>query len=146
MKNVPVSFCARKSRGFTLTELLIVIAVVALLAAIAIPSYRNQVAKTNRSNAMAVLQGFSQAMERFYAQNNTYVGAAVGTVYPSQSPLDGAARYSLSIVSQSSTAYQLRATPVGTQVGDGYLELLSTGERRWDRNNNNSIDSNENTW
>lgn len=138
-----------RERGFTLSELLIVMVIVAILAAIAIPSYRNQIVKTNRSNAMADLQGFAQAMERYYAQNNTYATAVAGTVFPAQSPLDGQARYTLSIPAQDATSYTLRATPVagGTQVNDGYLEITNTGQHRWDRNNDGDTDdANEHSW
>lgn len=138
-----------KEGGFTLVELMIVVAIVAILAGIAIPSYRAQIVKTNRNDAMAVLQGFSQAMERFYAQNNTYVGAAVGTVFPNQSPLDGEKRYDLSIsAGPTATTYTLRATPAAgsTQIGDGFIELTNTGLRSWDRNNINGIEAGENTW
>lgn len=156
MKTVLVNAGSRGARGFTLIELMIVIAIVAILAAIAIPSYRNQVVKTNRSDAMAVLQGFAQAMERYYAQNNTYSGAAAGgadtgapTVFPAQSPLDGAARYSLTIQAANAASYTLRATPVAgsTQVGDGYLEITNAGQRRWDRNNDGDTgDTGETSW
>jgi len=137
----------RKESGVTLLELLIVVVIVGILAAIAIPSYKKQIVKTNRSNAMADLQGFAQSMERFYVQKSTYAGAAAGTVFPAQSPLDGSARYTLSIQSQDATSYVLRATPVagGTQVGDGYLEITNTGQRRWDRDNDNSISASEQT-
>lgn len=139
----------RQGKGFTLTELLMVVVIVAILAAIAIPSYRNQVVKTNRSDAMAVLQGFAQAMERYYAQNNTYATAVVGTVFPSKSPLDGPARYGLSFKSLTASTYVLKATPTagGTQVGDGVLELSNTGRRGWDRNGDGDTDdTGENTW
>lgn len=135
-------------RGFTLIELMIVVAIVAILAAIAVPSYQQHVIKTNRNDAMAVMQGFAQAMERHYAQNNTYATAVAGTVFPAQSPLDGPARYNLSIVAAASS-YTLRATPVagGTQDGDGLLELTNTGLRSWDRNDDGDVaDTGESSW
>jgi type IV pilus assembly protein PilE len=141
----------RSDKGFTLIELMIVVAVVAILAAIAIPSYQRQVIRTNRANAMAVLQSFAQAMERHYAQNNTYATAVVGTVFPNQSPLDGAARYALSIEpapATTATTFTLRATPTAgqSQVGDGFIEITNTGLRSWDRDNSGAIGAGENTW
>lgn len=138
----------KTDKGFTLIELMIVVAVVAILAAIAMPSYQRYVIRTNRADAMSVMQGFAQAMERHYAQNNTYATAVAGTVFPSQSPLDGTARYALSIQAATATTFTLRATPVagGTQGGDGFIEITNTGLRSWDRNNNSAIDAGENTW
>lgn len=63
-----------KARGFTLIELMIVVAVVAILAAVAIPSYNNQVQQTRRADAQSALLQASQACERWYTRNSTYVG------------------------------------------------------------------------
>jgi len=135
-------------RGFTLIELMIVVAIVAILAALAVPSYQRYVVRANRSDAMAVMQGFAQAMERFYAQNNTYATAVAGTVFPAKSPLDGAARYTLSIEAATASTYTLRATPVagGAQAADGFIELDNTGLRSWDKDNSGAVSSSENTW
>lgn len=149
MKIVRDKRIARSAQGFTLIELMIVVVIVAILAAIAVPSYRAHVVKANRADAMAVLQSFAQAMERYYAQNNTYDGAAAGTVFPAQSPIEGAARYTLSIEAADASTYTLRATPVtgGTQVDDGYLEITNTGLRSWNRNNDSDVnDANEHSW
>ena len=148
----------QRARGFSLIELMIVLAIVAILATIAVPSYRQYVVKAQRKEAMAALQGLAQAMERRYAEKSTYADAASGEVatgapaiYPTTSPVDGGkATYSLSIVSPTSSSfYALRATPIGgtSQANDGVIELDSTGARRWDRNNNGIItDTNENNW
>jgi type IV pilus assembly protein PilE len=144
MKIVPVN---NFSRGFTLIELMIVVAVVAILAAVAIPSYQNHIIRTNRADAMSVMQGFAQAMERYYAQNNTYVGAVEGTVFPAQSPIEGTARYALSVQAADATSFTLRATPVaGSQADDGFLEITNTGLRSWDRDNSGAIEAGESSW
>ena len=60
--------------GFTLIELMIVIVVVAVLAAIAMPSYRQYVLRTHRTEAKRTLLNVAVAQEKFYLQNNTYAG------------------------------------------------------------------------
>lgn len=147
----------RRQAGFTLVELMIVLAIVAILAAIAIPSYQSQIRKTHRKDAMSALQGLAQSMERFYAQNNTYIGAAGSKaspgdsgapwVFPATSPIDGgAARYNLTIVSSTANDYVLSAQPTGAQADDGELRLDSTGLRRWDKDNDGSFSASERTW
>jgi type IV pilus assembly protein PilE len=146
-------------RGFSLVELMVVMVIAAILTAIAIPSYQSQVRKTNRKDAMAALQGLAQAMERLYAQNNSYAGgggskaspsdSGAPWIFPSTSPVDGGTpKYNLTIESSTASTYKLRATPVAgnTQDGDGFIELESTGLRSWDKDNSGSFSSSEKTW
>jgi type IV pilus assembly protein PilE len=151
----------RRQAGFTLIELLIVMTIIGILMGIAYPNYQSYLVKTRRADAQSALTGFANALERHYTQNNSYLGAGtdantdgvaasigVPTIYPSQSPIDGTTKYyNLRIMAATMTTYTLRATPIGAQASDGYLELLSTGARRWDRNNDTDTDdANENRW
>ncbi len=61
-----------KNRGVTLIELVVVVAILALLASIAVPSYRQYVLRSNRAEAKAALLNVAAAQEKFYLQNNTY--------------------------------------------------------------------------
>ena len=63
--------------GFTLIELMVVVAIVAILAAIAYPSYRSQIEKTRRADAKAVLMQAAQYMERLYTENGCYDGESL---------------------------------------------------------------------
>ncbi len=72
-----VSHASRRARGFTLIELMIVVAVVAILAAIAWPSYQEHVRKARRAQAKADIVEYAQMAERFHTVNNTYVGFAL---------------------------------------------------------------------
>lgn len=67
-----------RQQGFTLLELMIVVAVVGILAAIAYPSYQEYVKKSRRSEARAALLTVAQAQEKFYTANGTYAGVLTG--------------------------------------------------------------------
>lgn len=144
----------RRERGFTLIELMIVVAIIGILAAIAYPSYQNSVEKSRRTDAKSALSGLAGAMERHYTTNSTYEGAAAGggdtgspAIFPDEAPLDSSNKfYDLTIEAADASSFTLRATPKGVQLGDGYLELTSTGIRRWDQNANGAIDGGENSW
>ena len=145
---------ATKSSGFTLIELMITVAIVAIIAAVAYPSYIGSVTKTRRADAQAVLMGFAQAMERHYTERNSYEDAGVGNadtgapgIYAQQAPIDGTQKYyDLTIEAADATTYTLRATPINGQVGDGFLEITNTGQKRWDSDDSGGIGGGENAW
>lgn len=143
-----------KQKGFTLVELMIVIAVISLLLVVAIPSYESYMKDTRRAEAKAALAGFSNAMERYYSDNNTYLGAGLAgantgapSIYADEAPLDNPTKhYNLTIQASTATSYTLRAMPKNAQQGDGFLELLSTTQRRWDKNNDGAVGVGEYDW
>jgi len=118
-----------KSRGFTLLELMIVVAVIAILAAIALPSYFNQVRKSRRSEVEAAIQAVALAEERVRGDCASYksVSAAADwtattTGCSSSVTLGGnpytSSYYTLSIAGASATGYTISAAPVGSQAND----------------------------
>ena len=102
-------------RGFTLIEVLIVVAIVAILATIAIPSYNEYVVTTRRSDAQIALLDLSARLERFFSDNNTYAGAAIPALYPATSP-EGF--YNMQITNTTATSYNIQAVPQGAQAAD----------------------------
>lgn len=105
----------RRSRGFTLIELMIAVAVIAILAAIAYPSYQDQVRKSRRAQAKADLVEMTQILERYHTVQNTYGTnlASVPGLY-AQSPRNGTAQYSIAISNQAANTFTLTATPSTT--------------------------------
>jgi type IV pilus assembly protein PilE len=68
----------KKSSGFTLIEIMIVVAIVGILAAIAVPMYTDYIIRAQLVEAHAGLSDFRVRMEQFYQDNRTYVGAGLG--------------------------------------------------------------------
>ena len=128
------------SGGFTLIEVMIVVAIIAILASIALPSYTSYIARAQRADARTQLLQVAQFMQRFYTANDTYVqdraSNLVATQVPTnlqQSPGDGDAIYTLNIAVVTTTAFTLQMVPVpgGRMASDGCgtFTLTSTGVR-----------------
>jgi type IV pilus assembly protein PilE len=123
----------RKETGFTLIELMIVVAVIAILAAVAYPSYQTQVRKGRMGQAQADMLELAQFMERCFASNNTYVGCNLPFT---SSPMTGTAYYTIEMTNPGippRTSFLLTATPgaVGGQDEQicGTLTLNQTGAK-----------------
>ncbi|TAG48338.1 MAG: type IV pilin protein [Betaproteobacteria bacterium] len=100
----------RPARGFTLIEVMIVVAIVGILAAIAYPSYTEYVERARRNDAKAVLLEASQYMERRFTELRTYTGVTLPASL-SSSPREGSAWYNLRLTAQSATSYVITAAP-----------------------------------
>ena len=121
------------NRGFTLIEVMIVVAIIAVIAAVAIPGYQNQIRDSRRADCLAVMAQGRQMMERFYTKNYTYAGAVIGTDTPAKCPIDGnATYYNLAFVgAPNATSFTLQATPANEQAGEacGALTINQAGQK-----------------
>lgn len=108
---------AVKSRGFTILELMIVVAIVGVLAAIAYPSYIEYTKKTRRAEASAVLQEAAQAVERHFSRTRSYTGAQI----PDQSPASGSAAYNIAVTAGAAAdgGYVITVSAVSGGMMDG---------------------------
>jgi len=139
----------RRPVGFTLIELMIVVAVIGILAAIALPSYRTYVVRAARVAAQAELLELASLQEKIFLNSNSYSvsvnGAYNGTSAgglgrTSGSTKDG--RYTIGVVDGCATlvaaagtpqTFVLAAVPVAgsTQAADGNLCITESGRRQW---------------
>ena len=125
----------RARRGFTLIELMITVAIVAILAAVALPSYQRHVVRTQRAAAAACLTEMAQFMERVYVSNLRYdQNNSVATALPAADCRDRvSARYTIAIASVGQRTFSLTATPQGAQAsadtGCATLAVNQTGTR-----------------
>ena len=103
----------RRRMGFTLIEMMIVVAVIAILAAIALPSYQDQVRKSRRADALRVLGEIRMAQERWRADRPTY-----GTLAEVGNPGAGSSYYTYTVTGNTATAYTITATAQGAQAND----------------------------
>jgi len=113
-----------KQRGVTLIELVVVIMIIGILAAVAVPSYRNYVIRSQRSDAKDALLALASQQEKYYLQCNAYADNIANAPSCADSELQGADTsengwYDLTILAADATGFRLEA---GAAAGENQFQ------------------------
>ena len=130
-----------KQRGFTLIELMVVVIIVAVLTAIALPAYNNQIVRSNRAAAQAEMMSIANLQQQYLLSNRSYMSQAqlIATGYVMDP--DVAKNYdnppTISLGTGTVPTYTLTFVANGRQASDGNLTLneqgVGTPAAKWDR-------------
>lgn len=139
---MPKQHTINEQQGFTLIEVMIVVAIIGILAAIAYPSYDEYVKRANRSEGHALLNDASASQERYFSQNNAYIttNAGIASLGLKRGSQSETGKYSLTVAARAEgRGYLLTASPTVADPRCGNLTLDDRGIR--DRSGTaNSVD------
>lgn len=114
-----------KQNGFTLIELMITVAIIAILSAIALPSYQEYVQRGRIVEAVSPLSNMQSRMEQYFQDQRTYVGACVaGTLAPIPA---NTSFFNFTCPATTANSYQILATGTGAMVGFSYQLSQAAG-------------------
>jgi len=118
----------KKQAGVTLIELVIVMIIVGVLAAIAVPSYRQYVIKGNRRAAQAVMMDIANRERQYFIGNREFASQAdLGYSLPPE--VSNNYTYTVTPVAGTPPTFTITFTAIGSQVSDGNLSLTSEGDK-----------------
>jgi type IV pilus assembly protein PilE len=128
----------RSQGGFTLIELMMVVAIVAILLAIVLPAYQNQIIRGHRAAAKSEMLEIANRQQQYLLSNRAYTND-LSLLGGYTLPLDVAAKYSAAVTLGGGAvpSYSMTFTALGSQASDGNLTLTSEGVKtpadKWTR-------------
>ena len=128
-----------EQQGFTLIELMVVVVIVAVLLAVALPAYQKQVIRGKRAAAQSEMLAIANIQEQYLLSNRAYMDTSLLSSIGYALDPDVSKNYTMSIVlgTQTVPSYDLTFTPFGPQASDGALTLdeqgVGTPASKWDR-------------
>jgi type IV pilus assembly protein PilE len=129
----------KESGGFTLIELMIVVAIVAILLAVALPSFQNQLIRGKRTAAQAEMLDIANRQQQYLLTNRAYFTKAIltGSGYVLDPDVSRNYTYDVTVGAGASPTFLITFTPTGGQASDGALTLneqgVGTPADKWDR-------------
>ena len=123
------SIRGKNHTGFTLVELIVAVAIIAILASIALPSYEDSLQRSRRSEAREALHDFAARQEQFFMDTKTY-STTIAALGRSATTENG--YYVISIPSANALTYTLRATaqaPQNQDTGCAAMDVTSRGNK-----------------
>jgi len=118
-----------RPQGFSLVELLIVVAVIGILAGIAVPIYQDHLLKANRTSAKQFLLTVANRQEQYLFDHRAYAGSLATLGLDLPAGLSGRYACELRNVAAAPPAYEAICIAQGPQAGDGNLKIDQTGAR-----------------
>lgn len=123
----PAGRSLRAGAGFTLIEVMIVVVIIGILAAIAYPSYQSQLVRGRRAAAQAYMMDLAQSQQRYMLDRRSYAGTEAEL--NKSAPQEVSPHYTITIAAPAANppTFTITATPSGVQASDGPLTLDNLG-------------------
>ena len=119
------------AKGYTLVELMVVVAIIGILGSIAYPSYQSYTCDTYKAQAVADLRVCAMQMDRYYSNSFSYLGAVIDATTAStcknRSPAEGAKKFDITLASVSAQDFAIQAAPAAGESCGSAIQINAVG-------------------